>query len=311
MIQKIKRILLLTALFLASITIEIFILKPFGIRINMELDNDTILVIIGCMAGVFLLSSTIVVCFNLIHDTTYTKDIAKNLAILWGINDIAFCVLFGMVYGREYFFIAMPTIVYVSFITYAFQLLCVWINNIYKEHKDLIDINNMLQNQHEQEVLSKKQHSRAKEDEKSNLHIFGESKESAISPNNLIYVESIGNYANVCYIENEKVCSRTLRTTLKQLKEELYEYKYIVQCHRAFLVNLYYVESLEGSNNRYSINLFSVDKQIPLSRIYKTMIKEALCASLQNRNPEVLMTNDHNDLTQDMSFPAGKGSSAI
>lgn len=278
MMRKIKKIILLTALFLVSIIIVLFILKPFGIRINMELDNATIIILVGCMAGVFLFSSSVVVCFDLMHDTTNTKDMARNLAILWGINVIAFCVLFGVVYGKEYFFIVMPTIIYVSIITYAFQLLCVWIRNIYKEHKELIDINKMLQSQHEHVALSADQHSRATEVEKSNLQIFGDSKESAISPNNLIYVESIGNYANVCYIENEKVCSRTLRTTLKQLKEELNEYKYIVQCHRAFLVNLYYVESLEGTNNRYSINLFSVDKQIPLSRIYKTMIKEALLA---------------------------------
>ena len=115
------------------------------------------------------------------------------------------------------------------------------------------------------------------------LHTDNTAPDFSIIPSSIIYVESVGNYSNVYYIDNEQISSRTLRSTIKQLKEELCDYSFIVHCHRAFLVNLMYVESLEGTNTRFFINLFSFDKKIPLSRPNRAAIKEALCAIPQTR----------------------------
>ena len=120
------------------------------------------------------------------------------------------------------------------------------------------------------------------------LHTDNTSQDFTIIPSKIIYVESVGNYSNVYSIDNEHISSRTLRSTIKQLKEELRDYSFIVQCHRAFLVNLMYVESLEGTNNRFFINLFSLDKKIPLSRPNRAAIKEAICASSQRNSKESL-----------------------
>ena len=120
------------------------------------------------------------------------------------------------------------------------------------------------------------------------LHTDNTAPDFSIIPSSIIYVESVGNYSNVYYIDNEQISSRTLRSTIKQLKEELRDYSFIVQCHRAFLVNLMYVESLEGANNRFFINLFSLDKKIPLSRPNRAAIKEAICASSQRNSKESL-----------------------
>ncbi|MBQ0103297.1 MAG: LytTR family transcriptional regulator DNA-binding domain-containing protein [Prevotellaceae bacterium] len=51
---------------------------------------------------------------------------------------------------------------------------------------------------------------------------------------------------------------------------------FIVQCHRGFLVNLEYVESMEGSNGRLFLNMFYSEKKIPVSRANKITIKETL-----------------------------------
>ena len=102
------------------------------------------------------------------------------------------------------------------------------------------------------------------------------------APESLIYVESVANYAEVCYLCEKEIKKISLRTTLKQLKESLSTHVSIIQCHRGFIVNLDFVETLQCENNSYYLNLFYVDKKIPVSRTKKADIKAAL-AALQHK----------------------------
>ena len=295
-----------------------FFLKPFEVKLSMEREFCSNLNIIGCMAGVFLMSASIAVCFNLLRHSGTTRDSARDLGIVWCISAFAFGVTYGVVCGIAYFFITMPTIFIVSLIIFAFQLLYIWIRNIRKELNEVKDINKMLrerqnaangwkeeskhendENEHGEEVGKEVEKEADEDDDKHDgkqdkeecpviLHTDNTSQDFTIIPSKIIYVESVGNYSNVYYIDNEHISSRTLRSTIKQLKEELRDYSFIVQCHRAFLVNLMYVESLEGTNNRFFINLFSLDKKIPLSRPNRAAIKEAICASSQRNSKESL-----------------------
>ena len=304
-------------MFVSSIFVLV-ILKPFEVKLSMEREFCSNLNIIGCMAGVFLMSASIAVCFNLLRHSGTTRDSARDLGIVWCISAFAFGVTYGVVCGIAYFFITMPTIFIVSLIIFAFQLLYIWIRNIRKELNEVKDINKMLrerqnaangwkeeskhendENEHGEEVGKEVEKEADEDDDKHDgkqdkeecpviLHTDNTSQDFTIIPSKIIYVESVGNYSNVYYIDNEHISSRTLRSTIKQLKEELRDYSFIVQCHRAFLVNLMYVESLEGTNNRFFINLFSFDKKIPLSRPNRAAIKEAICASSQRNSKESL-----------------------
>ena len=314
-------------MFVSSIFVLV-ILKPFEVRLSMEREFCSNLNIIGCMAGVFLMSASIAVCFNLLRHSGTTRDSARDLGIVWCISAFAFGVTYGVVCGIAYFFITMPTIFIVSLIIFAFQLLYIWTRNIHKELNEVKDINKMLrerqnaangwkeeskhendENEHGEEVGKEveKEKEADEDDDKHDgkyddkhdgkqdkeecpviLHTDNTSQDFTIIPSKIIYVESVGNYSNVYFIDNEQISSRTLRSTIKQLKEELRDYSFIVQCHRAFLVNLMYVESLEGTNNRFFINLFSFDKKIPLSRPNRAAIKEAICASSQRNSKESL-----------------------
>ena len=295
-------------MFVSSIFVLV-ILKPFEVKLSMEREFCSNLNIIGCMAGVFLMSASIAVCFNLLRHSGTTRDSARDLGIVWCISAFAFGVTYGVVCGIAYFFITMPTIFIVSLIIFAFQLLYIWIRNIRNELNEVKDINKMLR-EHQKATNGWKEESKPEKEENEKgegvgeevekgidkddnehdgkreeedcpviLHTDNTAPDFSIIPSSIIYVESVGNYSNVYYIDNEQISSRTLRSTIKQLKEELRDYSFIVQCHRAFLVNIMYVESLEGTNNRFFINLFSFDKKIPLSRSNRAAIKEALCAS--------------------------------
>ena len=305
-------------MFVSSIFVLV-ILKPFEVKLSMEREFCSNLNIIGCMAGVFLMSASIAVCFNLLRHSGTTRDSARDLGIVWCISAFAFGVTYGVVCGIAYFFITMPTIFIVSLIIFAFQLLYIWTRNIHKELNEVKDINKMLRERQnaangwkEESKPEKEENEKGegvgeevekgidKDDNEHDgkheededcpviLHTDNTAPDFSIIPSSIIYVESVGNYSNVYYIDNEQISSRTLRSTIKQLKEELRDYSFIVQCHRAFLVNLMYVESLEGANNRFFINLFSFDKKIPLSRPNRAAIKEAICASSQRNSKESL-----------------------
>ncbi len=107
-------------------------------------------------------------------------------------------------------------------------------------------------------------------------------QELTFAPESLIYVESVANYAEVCYLCDQEIKKISLRSTLKQLNESLSTHVSIIQCHRGFIVNLNFVETLRCENNSYFLNLFYVDKKIPVSRTKKADIKAAL-AALQHK----------------------------
>lgn len=100
-----------------------------------------------------------------------------------------------------------------------------------------------------------------------------------IASENILYIESVANYTEVCYLSEDCVHKSTLRSTLKQVKDDIGTQDLIVQCHRGFLVNLNFVESIENINGSMRLNLFYIEKKIPVSRTNKAEIKKALLPS--------------------------------
>lgn len=97
-----------------------------------------------------------------------------------------------------------------------------------------------------------------------------------VNPRDILYVESMSNYADIWYIEGEQTCHKTMRITLKQINESLTGELYLVQCHRAFIVNLNFVIAMSNRNTGYQLQLFGTDKQIPVSRTYTPLVRERL-----------------------------------
>jgi len=98
-----------------------------------------------------------------------------------------------------------------------------------------------------------------------------------VNPEEIIYIESMSNYADICYLDAGEVKHKTLRITMKQLREALAGIACLVPCHRAFLVNLNFVTSMSiRPTGGYQVELLSVDKVVPVSRTYTDEIKQKL-----------------------------------
>lgn len=99
----------------------------------------------------------------------------------------------------------------------------------------------------------------------------------ALCPDDIIYIESMSNYADIVYIEAGETRHSTLRITLKQLREQLADAECLVQCHRAFLVNLNFVRNLSvRSAGTYELELFGMEKKVPVSRTNADAMKHHL-----------------------------------
>lgn len=274
--DKIKQILRLTAWFTLCSVFVLGILKPFGVQIVSHNGIFALLLDFADMAGIAFVSSAICVFLNLFRNNGTIRGYIRDMAIVWVFSIVIFTLIQWMIFEREYYLIVLPTIIYICIVILGFQTLCYWIRNLYRERNELQAINEMLKQQQELNAIQNDDNLSSAEEKQCVLHSDYGCHDLIINPRNLIYVESIGNYAIVCYINNEQLATTTIRTTIKQLKEDLSGDTFIVQCHRGFLVNLDFVESMEGSNGRFYLNMFYSDKKIPVSRTNKTMIKDTL-----------------------------------
>lgn len=146
------------------------------------------------------------------------------------------------------------------------------------EFDEIRAINEMLNSYQEDRVATSAVQNDEKDDKSCMTVRQNGNQELAFAPEPLIYVESVANYAEVCYLCDQEIKKISLRSTLKQLNESLSTHVYIIQSHRGLIVNLNFVEKLQCENNSYFLNLFYVDKKIPVSRSKKADIKAALSA---------------------------------
>ena len=84
-----------------------------------------------------------------------------------------------------------------------------------------------------------------------------------IHPQNLLYAKAAGNYVEVYFLLGDKVKSKLLRNTLKNIEEEIPE---LTRCSRSILVNQQKVSLIETTKGKLELNLGAV--QIPVSSNY-------------------------------------------
>lgn len=109
------------------------------------------------------------------------------------------------------------------------------------------------------------------------ITLGGTTKETvALDIRNLLYLEALGNYVKVEYLQDGKVQTQMLRTTIKQLIDDLSNYPAIMRCHRAYVININQMDHVDT----HSANFFVVVKHclvsIPVSKSYLQQIKEAI-----------------------------------
>ncbi len=94
----------------------------------------------------------------------------------------------------------------------------------------------------------------------------------AVFPQQLLYIESLGNYARLVHQGPEQEEKQVVRSTLKQLEVELPK-PHIIRCHRSYIVNLQQVEQVTGNAQGFKLQLKGTEERVPVSRKFVPLVR--------------------------------------
>lgn len=264
---------------LLCVAIVIFILaifEPFNFRLN---SLGQVWVLVGFALLTMLVTSIAFVLLPKIFKRFYNPDkwtTGKSL-----LNNVFFLIIMGIgVVCYDYFIVMkqLPEYFPMGFLVDLLAALTIGI--IPLSIITIITQNNALKrnlnsSKEINQILSERiKISPIKED----LITLNKSTKESISirPEDILYMESEGNYVNVHYRQDEKVTYKQIRSTIKQMEETLQNHPMFIRCHRAFIVNINYISNAEGNAQGYQLTISNVPLEIPVSRTYLKNIKDAL-----------------------------------
>ena len=107
--------------------------------------------------------------------------------------------------------------------------------------------------------------------------ISGATKESLeVRPSDVVFATSEGNYVRVHYINNGNEHNMLIRTSMKNVSELLCRQSYIMQCHRAYIVNLRHVAKVESRNSGIALVMQYGNDTVLVSKQYTAEVKERI-----------------------------------
>lgn len=96
-----------------------------------------------------------------------------------------------------------------------------------------------------------------------------------VDPENIVIIESVGNYVEITYKKEADKAERTLlRSSLRRIERQLKEFPFLFKCHRGFIVNLNKIQRANGNAQGYKLYFEGVDKEIPVARSYLKKFRE-------------------------------------
>ncbi len=100
------------------------------------------------------------------------------------------------------------------------------------------------------------------------LSSANEKSKIRINEDQLLFIESEGNYCSIYYLDEDKVKRSVLRTTLKRIENNLPRESGLFKTHRAYIINPYKVEKIKGNAQGYRLVFNHINKEASVSRQY-------------------------------------------
>ena len=263
------------------VSIIFFLFQPFGMA---SISSYKYLVISGYVAVTALSTIILNYIFPILFNGYYReegwtlgKSILNVLLLCFIItlgNTIYSIFIFGIATSWQIF---MTMMLYVL-ITAPFPCIFItmWHRNILLT-KHLKEANQLNQQLSHHSNPSDKKSEESEED--THLTFMGNTRDTLDIPlNDLIYVESEGNYIKVTYQQDGNVHQKMIRNTLKQIEQMVEPFHHIIRCHRAFLVNTHQVVKIDGNARGYYLSLRNCTQEVPVSRAYTSIVKQNFSA---------------------------------
>ena len=258
-----------------SVFIGLFLMifQPFGLQF-VEIANKRLFLLgYGLVTFVFLVLNLIIL--PLIFKNYFSEDNwTVQRHIIWLLIDVVMIAAGNYMYSVA--FQIFPWVGLAGFLT--FIAFTIPIGLFPAVILTFIQQNRYLKNnlaaslEINQSISHKEEHIVA---ETSHLKLDSGNQSFDFAYNQILYIESEGNYVKVHFLEADKVRFELIRNTLKNVSD-LIEGEMLFRCHRAYIVNLDFVESVAGNSQGYTLQLKHIETQIPVSRSYTKSFKEAM-----------------------------------
>jgi hypothetical protein len=98
----------------------------------------------------------------------------------------------------------------------------------------------------------------------------------AIKVNLLLFIRSANNYIEIFWKEGDSVKNQMVRCSMAYAEELLKEHKFIVKCHRSFMVNINHIDRFEGNLQGYKLYFEKIDFPIPVSKNFASKLQELI-----------------------------------
>ncbi|NOZ47428.1 MAG: LytTR family transcriptional regulator [Chlorobi bacterium] len=259
-----------------SLGIFLFILffQPFVIELEF---NNKLVFIAGLSAITFLLLVTINLILPQLFPKTFDFKEWKNnpnvlvYSTILIVNTAAYVFYIRYVGNVQMSFFLIFKIALISFVPIA-------ILKIYKEYKILLQQINFLTEENKKLANLSPDNKDNKNEEDIEETFFSDSKTEKLKVklNEILFINSADNYVKIVFMEEGKLKNKLLRTTLKNIEEQLHIYTDFFRCHRTCIVNRKHVENLSRSYKGYRLTINNYNEEIPVSQQYIIKVKEAI-----------------------------------
>ena len=88
-----------------------------------------------------------------------------------------------------------------------------------------------------------------------------------------LFIESSGNYIDLYFLSDDKIVSKTFRSTLKRALDFFKETPWLIQCHRAYIVNTKNIISTKGNSQGLQLSLKNCENMIPVSKKFVKQVQ--------------------------------------
>lgn len=258
------------------ISIFLVIFQPFGLQ-GLESDRKTLI-----LAG-YGLVTFVVLCIDLLIVPFIFPSVFKEEKWTVAKEIFFFVIIIVTIAAGNYLYSVLLSIVswvgFQGFIVFTGFTLCIAIipsiGVIVISHNALLRKNLKASAQLSQMIVEKKGGGDSND---HNLVITSENKNQKIDTpaSNLICIESEGNYVNTWFLEEGKIVRLLICNTIKNIENQIQEAENLFKCHRAYIINLSYIEKVTGNSQGYRLLIRYLDKEIPVARNYSKSFKEAI-----------------------------------
>ncbi len=242
--------------------------EPFGL-VNLTIPHKRLI-----LAG-YGLVTLIVLMIDIVFLPFYLKNIFNEDRWTNGKQIILFCWIFfsiglgNYIYSSYIFNFGLVNIKY--FLVFELftlgvgiipaLIILLWNNNVYLKRnlKSARELTGNLTNSYTADNQQQKLNSFSSYNGKDSIQIL---------ENNIIFIESEGNYCFIYYLTNSEFSKKVLRTTLKNIEESIAEESLLFKSHRAFIINPKQIKMINGNAQGYRLTFNHTTKEASVSRQY-------------------------------------------